>query len=211
MRKAEVRHVAGYPHGPSASVDATDAALRRLGDAGTIVAVEGVSDQIAVEALAAESGLDLGARRVAVVPIGGAHAIGRFAAEHSGRRLLGVVDSAEAHLVARALSSRTGQSVTVGELDAHGVAVLDPDLEGAMLRALGEERVVRCFTDEGEARSWERFVRQPGWRGCDFDDQARRFLGARARRKSRYADVFARAAVAADIVPPPLVRLLGRC
>ena len=211
MHRREVRFVEGYPHGPTASIDATDAALDGLDPQDAILAVEGVSDQIAVETLAAATGIDLAGRGVSVVPIGGAHAIGRFVEEHGTRRLLGLVDRAEAHLVARALARRTGTEVGVADLDAHGFAVLDPDLEGAMLTALGERRVLACFAAEDDDRSWQRFVRQPAWRDRGFDEQARRFIGARARRKSRYADVFARAAVAHGVVPRPLTRLLERC
>jgi predicted ATP-dependent endonuclease of OLD family len=42
------------------------------------VLVEGISDKVALEALATRRGRDLVAEDVAVVPIGGAQAIGRF-------------------------------------------------------------------------------------------------------------------------------------
>ena len=43
-----------------------------------VVLVEGVSDRIAIETLAGRLGRDLAADDVTVVPVGGAHAIGRF-------------------------------------------------------------------------------------------------------------------------------------
>ena len=46
-----------------------------MGDARAVVLVEGVSDQLAVETLAARLDRDLGAEGVLVVPMGGAHAI----------------------------------------------------------------------------------------------------------------------------------------
>ena len=46
----------------------------------TVVLVEGVSDKVALEALAARRGRDLAAEGVSVVAIGGAQAIGRFLA-----------------------------------------------------------------------------------------------------------------------------------
>ena len=65
-----------------------DDARKRAGEAGVsfsaadesraVVLVEGVSDQLAVEALAARRGRDLAAEGVAVVPIGGAGNIRRF-------------------------------------------------------------------------------------------------------------------------------------
>ena len=43
-----------------------------------VVLVEGVSDQLALEALARRRGRDLGAEGVSIVPIGGSKNIGRF-------------------------------------------------------------------------------------------------------------------------------------
>ena len=43
-----------------------------------VVLVEGISDQIALETAAVGRGRDLEVERVVIVPIGGAHAIGRF-------------------------------------------------------------------------------------------------------------------------------------
>ncbi len=43
----------------------------------TVVLVEGVSDQMAVEALAVRRGRDLGAEGIAVIPMGGSKNIGR--------------------------------------------------------------------------------------------------------------------------------------
>lgn len=49
---------------------------RDLLGASSVVLVEGLSDQAAIEALAVRRGRDLAAEGVAVVPMGGAHAIG---------------------------------------------------------------------------------------------------------------------------------------
>jgi predicted ATP-dependent endonuclease of OLD family len=43
-----------------------------------VVLVEGMSDQSAVEALAARRGRNLGAEGISVVPMGGARSIGHF-------------------------------------------------------------------------------------------------------------------------------------
>ena len=87
------RALEGYVHGPDAPVEATARALAKVGDAATLVLVEGISDQIAVETAAAARGRDLEAEGVVVVPIGGAHAIGRFLA-----RRLGLPPAAEVRL-----------------------------------------------------------------------------------------------------------------
>src|SRR5204862_367989 len=62
---------------PAGGPEATRRALTRIGDVRAIVLVEGFSDQIAVETLAARRGRDLADESVAVVPIGGAQACAR--------------------------------------------------------------------------------------------------------------------------------------
>src|SRR5690242_13938677 len=82
-----------------------------------VVLVEGVSDQAAVEALAARRGRDLTAEGVAVVPIGGAQAIGRFVERYgpSGLdlQLAGLCDAAEQRNFQRALEhAGLGEDIT---------------------------------------------------------------------------------------------------
>ena len=50
-----------------------------------VVLVEGLSDRAALEAVARRRGLDLLTEGIAIVPIGGAQAIGRFV-DHYGPR-----------------------------------------------------------------------------------------------------------------------------
>ncbi|MGI9016357.1 MAG: TOPRIM nucleotidyl transferase/hydrolase domain-containing protein [Euzebya sp.] len=50
-----------------------------------VVLVEGVSDQVAVESLAARYGRDLTSEGVQVIPMGGAMGIGRFLGQSPGR------------------------------------------------------------------------------------------------------------------------------
>src|SRR5689334_11399690 len=68
-------------------------------EASAVVLVEGASDQLALEAVAARLGRDLDAEGVAVVPIGGAKNIRRFLAEYGPRgrdlRLAGLCDAGE--------------------------------------------------------------------------------------------------------------------
>ena len=71
----------------------------------SVVLVEGTSDQVAVETLAERREVSLVSERVEIVPIGGAHAIGRFLAHFGplGVPLAGLYDAAEASEFARAL------------------------------------------------------------------------------------------------------------
>ena len=64
---------------------------------GTVLVVEGPSDQLAIEALAERRGVDLAAAGVRVVRLGGAHRIGTFL-DQLGRtsdrlRLAGLCDA----------------------------------------------------------------------------------------------------------------------
>jgi hypothetical protein len=65
--------LAGYVTGPTAATEATAVALARAEGARTVVLVEGVSDQIAVESLARRQNRDMAAERIVVLPAGGAH------------------------------------------------------------------------------------------------------------------------------------------
>src|SRR5258708_40258654 len=77
-RELASRLLDGYVHGPAAATEATARALAKVAAAEAVVLVEGISDQMAVEALAARRGRDLSAEHVVVLPIGGAHAITRY-------------------------------------------------------------------------------------------------------------------------------------
>lgn len=68
----------GYVGGPAAPVRATALALAKVDTPAAVVPVEGISDRIALETAAVGRGRDLAAERIIVLPIGGAHAIGRF-------------------------------------------------------------------------------------------------------------------------------------
>jgi hypothetical protein len=70
--------LAGYVSGPAAATEATLAALPRAAAARAVVLVEGVSDQIAVETLAARHGRDLAVEGMVVLPAGGVHGMTRY-------------------------------------------------------------------------------------------------------------------------------------
>ena len=98
----------GYVSGPAAATEATAEALARLGEPATVILVEGVSDQIALETLARGRGRDLHAVGAAVVPTGGAHAIGQFAVRFGpagpGLRIIALCDAGEEAVVRRAVA-----------------------------------------------------------------------------------------------------------
>ena len=104
-RELASRLLDGYVDGPAASTEATARALAKMAAAETVVLVEGISDQIALETLAFRHGRSFDAEGVVVLPIGGAHAIARYLAQFgpagAGLRLLGLCDLGE-EIVVRA-------------------------------------------------------------------------------------------------------------
>jgi hypothetical protein len=189
-------------HGPAAATEGLPLALRRTPDPAVMILVEGVSDQIAVETLATRRGRDLRTERVAVLPIGGAGAIRRVLAEHASPtvRLAALCDVGEEAQVRRGIEA-SGFDVSVH--------VCVDDLEDELIRAVGVDRVTAVLDREGDLRSFTTLQKQVEWRGRPVDAQLRRFLGAGARRKLRYARLLTDVAVDVERVPPPLVDVLA--
>lgn len=208
------RALDGYDSGPAASTRATERALARVGDAAAVVLVEGVSDQIAVETAAARRGRDLAAERVVVLPVGGAHAIGRVLARLDGLtgrvRLAGLCDLHEERVFRRGLTAaRIGSPRTRADLEDLGFFVCVRDLEDELLRAVGATGAAALFDSQGDLGSFRSLQRQPAWRDQDTEAQMRRFLGSGASRKLRYARLLVETAVERDVLPRPLNALLA--
>jgi hypothetical protein len=174
---------------------------RRLAPA-AIVLVEGVSDQLAVEALAARRGRDLAAEGVAVVPIGGAGNFRRFLEElmPQGIRLAGLCD-ADQEREFRLAVERAG-------LERVGVYVCEADLEEELIRCLGAARVEEVVDAQGELGRFRTFQKQPAQRARSIEAQLRRFMGTRGGRKIQYAPVLVDALDLAH-VPQPLDGVLA--
>ncbi|MFI9380759.1 TOPRIM nucleotidyl transferase/hydrolase domain-containing protein [Kutzneria sp. NPDC052558] len=188
--------LAGYVRGPAAATEATAVALARAADAEIVVLVEGVSDQIAVETLAPRLGLDLAAAGIAVLPTGGAHAIGRYLRQFATARSAVLCDAGEAHLIHHGLAQL-------------GVFVCDHDLEDELIRAAGLPLVEEALAAHGDLAAFRIIQRQPAWRGRPEAAQLRRFLAAGAQRKLRYARLLTEA-IPLDRMPRPLTSLLHR-
>jgi hypothetical protein len=221
--------LAGYVTGPAAATEATAQALERADRARVVVLVEGISDQIAVETLARRRGRDLGGEGVAVLPIGGAHGaaryLRRFGPGGTGARIAGLCDHAEAHIIRHGLATAgfrppnaaapdadapgpAGAPGAGGNLAALGFFVCVEDLEDELIRAAGAALVTEVFAAHGDLTAFRTIQRQPAWRGKDEAAQMRRFLGAGAQRKSRYARLLTEA-IEPGRIPRPLTALLG--
>ena len=214
MRRALARRaLAGYASGPDASTLATTRAVERIHQARAMVLVEGVSDQIAVEAAAVSRGRDLDVEGIVVVPIGGAHAIRRFLTTlrppGPTLRLAALCDLREEGIFRRALAMP--QVTAPGppfDLEYVGLFVCVDDLEDELVRAVGAARVEALFESQADLTSYRSLQTQPAWRGRDPQAQMRRFLGSGSGRKLRYARLLVEEAAVRAALPPPLDALL---
>jgi predicted ATP-dependent endonuclease of OLD family len=157
-----------------------------------VVLVEGVSDQVALEALAERRGRDLGAEGISVVPIGGAQAIGRFlnrfGPEGLDVRLAGLCDAAEESDFQRGLErAGLGSNLTRADMERLGFYVCVADLEDELIRALSAASVERVVAAQGDLGSFRTLQKQSAWQGRTNEEQLRRFMGSGGRRKIRYA------------------------
>jgi hypothetical protein len=159
-----------------------------------VVLVEGITDRIALEAVARRLGLDHGAEGIEIVPIGGAQAVARAARGHDGVRLAGLCDAGEERYFRRALGD--------------AVFVCTADLEDELVRALGVERVEAVLAVEGDLETFRNFQNQPHWRGRPVEAQLRRWLQASDNRGKRYPPLFVEALEPHEI-PRPLAGVLG--
>jgi hypothetical protein len=182
----------------------------RTGVPAAVVLVEGISDQRAVVALAKRRGRDLEAEGVSVVPIGGAHAVGRYL-ERFGPgghdvRLAGLCDVGEEGAFRRGLErAGLGASLDRAGMEALGFYVCDTDLEHELVRALGVEVVERIIEREGELSSFRTFQKQPAKRDLALEEQLWRFMW---NRKIRYSPLLVDA-LDLSRVPRPLDGVLA--
>ena len=177
-----------------------------------VVLVEGNSDRLALEALAIRRGRDLAVEGAAVVPLGGAHAIGRFL-EGFGLKgdvvLAGLCDVAEEVHFRRALEQAGfGSGLTRTDLEALGFFVCVEDLEDELIRALGPARVLEILDAQGDLSSFRTLQKQPAWRGRPPEAQLRRFMGSGGSRKTVYAPLLVQA-LDLDRVPRSLDGVLA--
>jgi len=178
-----------------------------------VVLVEGISDQVAIEALAERRGRDLDAEGISVVPIGGAQAIGRFLNRFGPKgldvRLADLCDAAEESDFRRGLErAGLGSYLTRVDMERLGFYVCVADLEDELIRALGAASVERVVAAQGDLGAFRTLQKQPAWQGRTVEEQLRRFMGSGGRRKIRYAR-FLVGALDLTHVPRPLDRVLA--
>jgi Overcoming lysogenization defect protein-like, TOPRIM domain len=179
-----------------------------------VVLVEGMSDQVALEALAARRGRELAAEGIAVIPLGGAsnirHFLERFGPRGLNLSLAGLCDAREEGDFRRGLE-RAGLGANLGraDMEALGFYVCVADLEDELIRCLGAAGVEQVVAAQGELGSFRTFQQQPAWRARRSQEQLRRFIGTHSGRKIRYARLLVDA-LELTSVPRPLDRVLAQ-
>jgi hypothetical protein len=186
--------------------------LEPMAGATAVVLVEGLSDQMALRALARRRGRDLDAEGVSVVPMGGATNIARFLERYGPRgldvRLAGLCDAGSEGDFRRALErAGLGRTLTRAEMERLGFHVCVADLEDELIRALGAAGMEQVLDARGELTLFRKFQRQPAWRGRASEEQLRRFLGTHSGRKIQSAATMVDALDLAR-VPRPLDSVL---
>jgi hypothetical protein len=177
-----------------------------------VVLVEGVSDRAVLETLAARQGRRLAEEGIAIISMGGAMSIRRFARvlgpEGIGLRLGGLCDVGEEAVFSRGLEAAgVGSVLTRERLDQLGFGVCDRDLEDELIRALGVRRIEEIIADEGDLAALVTFRNQPFQRTQPVERQLHRFFGTMAGRKERYARALA-AHLDLAAIPSPIARVL---
>ena len=175
-----------------------------------VVLVEGVSDELALRALAARRGRARGAEGVDIVTLGGAHAGGaarpRLRRQHPAVVLAGLCDAPEEEVFARALErAGLGTKLTRAALEELGFFVCVSDLEDELVRALGVAAVQELIEAQGELARFRTFQKQLAKRALPLEEQLWRFMW---NRKVRYAPLLV-AALDLDRVPRPLDGVLA--
>ena len=189
-------------------------APRTLGGAPrSVVLVEGISDQLALETLAVRRGRDLDAERIAVVPMGGAQNLGsfldRFGPQGMDAELAGLCDVAQEAYFRRGLErAGLGTSRTRAEMERLGFYVCVEDLEDELIRSLGAATVEEVVESQGELGSFRTLQKQPAQQGRTTEAQLRRFMGSRGGRKIQYSRLLVEA-LDLTRVPSPLDRVLA--
>ncbi|MGH3649873.1 MAG: TOPRIM nucleotidyl transferase/hydrolase domain-containing protein [Acidimicrobiia bacterium] len=176
----------------------------------TVVLVEGVSDQRAIETLARRRGRELGGEGVDIVPTAGATNIGRFldllGPGGYDVPLAGLCDEGEAPDFRSALEhAGLGVHLSRADMEGLGFYVCVRDLEEELIRALGADVMEGLIAEQGQLRRFRSFQNQPAQRHKTIERQLWRWLG---NHKIRYAPLMVEALDLGE-VPPPLEGVLA--
>jgi hypothetical protein len=178
-----------------------------------VILVEGISDQLALEALARRRGRNLQTEGIAIVPMGGATNIRRFLDVYGPHgfdmRLAGLYDAGEEDDFKRALEhAGLGTDLIRADMERLGFYACQADLEEELIRALGIGAVEQVIEAQAQLASFRSLQNQPAWRGRNAEEQLRRFFGSKGSRKSRFGALLVEA-LDLTRVPRPLELVLA--
>jgi hypothetical protein len=130
-----------------------------------VVLVEGPGDRLALRVAADTLGVDLDARGVSIVELDGADL---FATMHTllgpaglRIRVVGLCDADREQSWAASVLGAGNYNGVRATLTQHGVHVLDPDIEGELIHALGDTRTEAVVAADGDAAALALFRQQP--------------------------------------------------
>src|SRR2546423_10774271 len=134
-----------------------------------VVLVEGISDQLALEALARRRGRDLPAEQWSIVAMRGVMNIAKFLEQFgprgAGVNRAGLYDVGEEAGFERALErAGFGVNLTRPEMERLGFYACISDLEDELIRSLGAAAGERVLESQGELGAFRTFQGQPEWR-----------------------------------------------
>jgi hypothetical protein len=202
-----------HEEGTRASSDLDRPPLGEAIPARTVVLVEGVSDRLALEALAERRGRNLAAEGISIVAMGGATNIRRYLDRYGPRgfdvKLAGLCDAGEVGDFQRGLElAGFGSNLARADMERLGFYACVADLEDELIRSLGAAAVERVLEAQGDLVSFRTFQKQPAWRGRSTEEQLRRFIGTQGGRKIQSAALLV-GALDLDRVPRPLDLVLA--
>jgi hypothetical protein len=179
-----------------------------------VVLVEGNSDRVALNTLAARGGRDLAAEGIEVVAMGGITNTRAFASRYGphglGVPLAGLYDAPDETKLRHGLAAAGLRAALEPEGPSSlGFYKCSADLEDELIRALGIEAVEAVIEAAGETRSLQLLAGMPAQRDWTREAVLRRFLGVRSGRKARYAELLVEA-LERERVPEPLAAVLAR-
>ncbi|KAA1419844.1 ATP-dependent endonuclease [Mumia zhuanghuii] len=178
-----------------------------------VVLVEGHSDQVALQTLAARQQRDLATEGVEIVSMGGVTNTRAFASHYGpyglGIPLAGLYDAPEESTLQRGLvAAGLSAAASRARLTELGFFACSVDLEDELIRALGVDAVEAVIDVAGESQSLRLLAGMPAQRSWTRELVLRRFLGVRSGRKALYAALLVEA-LEPDRVPEPLSAVLA--
>jgi hypothetical protein len=177
----------------------------------TVILVEGISDLLAIRMLARRSGRDLDGAGATLLSLDGGggfvHYLALFGPNGLDLRLLGLVDADHEQTWSQALTKAGVPVAARGALNAAGVQVCDPDLEGELVVAIGTHRIAELLADEAQTVRYQTWVAQKGLLQDPLERQQAAWIGRSSASKVFWAPVLAEN-TPLDNIPAPLCALL---